>query len=41
MYKVNASDLDINGTGLDIPLERLISEVNATLGEDFSLADIK
>ena len=23
MYKVNASDLDINGTGLDIPFERM------------------
>ncbi len=27
--------------GLDIPLEKLISEVNKELGEDFSLSGIK
>ena len=44
--ELGANDLKLStmwkvAEGLDIPLEKLISEVNATLGEDFSLADIK
>lgn len=44
--ELGANDLKLTtmwkiAEGLDIPLEKLINEVNTTLGEDFSLSGIK